>query len=100
MNLPLAASTRPLLPQALTVVIPGIVNTFIGLFKDTTLIASIGAFDFLKAVETRRVDPNWTGPTISTTGYVFAALFYFAFCFSMGRYSLMMERRLAVGRRR
>ena len=89
-----------ILPQALTVVIPGIVNTFIGLFKDTTLIASIGAFDFLKAVETRRVDPTWAGPTISTTGYVFAALFYFIFCFSMGRYSLMMERRLAAGRRR
>ena len=64
-----------ILPQALTIVIPGIVSTFIGLFKDTTLIASIGAFDFLKAVETRRIDPAWAGPTISTTGYIFAAAF-------------------------
>ena len=89
-----------ILPQALTVVIPGIVSTFIGLFKDTTLIASIGAFDFLKAVETRRIDPLWAGPTISTTGYIFAAAFYFVFSFGMARYSFMMERKLAAGRRR
>ena len=89
-----------ILPQALTIVIPGIVNTFIGLFKDTTLIASIGAFDFLKAVETRRIAAEWAGPTISNTGYVFAAAFYFVFCFGMARYSLMMERKLAAGRKR
>lgn len=89
-----------ILPQALTIVIPSIVSTFIGLFKDTTLIASIGAFDFLKAVETRRIDPAWAGPTISATGYIFAAAFYFVFSFGMARYSLMMERRLSVGRRR
>ena len=89
-----------ILPQALTIVIPGIVSTFIGLFKDTTLIASIGAFDFLKAVETRRIDPAWAGPSISATGYIFAAAFYFVFCYGMARYSLMMERKLAAGRRR
>lgn len=87
------------LPQALTVVIPGIVNSFIALFKDTTLVAIVGIFDFLRAVDTQRLDPTWTGPTISTTGYVFAAAFYFVFCFGMSRYSLMMERRLSYGRK-
>jgi general L-amino acid transport system permease protein len=88
------------LPQALTIVIPGVVNTFIGLFKDTTLVAIVGIFDFLRTVDTARLDPEWAGPTISTTGYVFAAMFYFVFCFGMSRYSLAMERRLAAGRNR
>jgi general L-amino acid transport system permease protein len=88
------------LPQALTKVIPGIVNTFIGLFKDTTLVAIVGIYDFLRAVETARLDPNWAGPTISTTGYIFAALFYFVFCFGMSRYSQAMERDLSRDRSR
>jgi general L-amino acid transport system permease protein len=87
------------LPQSLTIVIPGIVNSFIALFKDTTLVAVVGIFDFLRAIETQRLDPAWTGPTISTTGYVFAATFYFVFCYGMSRYSLMMERSLARDRR-
>lgn len=89
-----------ILPQALTVVIPGIVGIFIGLFKDTTLVAVVGIPDFLRTVETARLDPAWAGPTISTTGYLFAGAFYWIFCFGMSRYSLMMERRLAAGRKR
>ncbi|ESY52666.1 ABC transporter [Mesorhizobium sp. LNJC372A00] len=85
------------LPQALTIVIPSIVSTFIGLFKDTTLVAIVGIADFLKAVETARVDPNWAGPTISSTGYLFAGLVYWSFCFGMSRYSQSMERQLARG---
>jgi len=88
------------LPQALTAVIPGIVNSFIALFKDTTLVAIVGIFDFLRAVDTQRLDPAWAGPNISATGYIFAAAFYFVFCFAMSRYSQMMERRHAAGRKR
>src|SRR5579883_165809 len=89
-----------ILPQALTLVIPGVVNNFIGLFKDTTLISAVGTLDFLETIQNAAKDPVWIGPTIAPTGYVFAALFYFAFCFGMSRYSLAMERRLAAGRRR
>jgi general L-amino acid transport system permease protein len=88
------------LPQALTKVIPGIVNTFIGLFKDTTLVAIVGIYDFLRTVDTARLDPAWAGPGISTTGYVFAAMFYFVFCFGMSRYSLHAERELSKDRQR
>ncbi len=86
-----------ILPQALAAVVPGIVSTFIGLFKDTTLVAIVGIADFLRAVDAARVDPNWAGPTISTTGYLFAGLVYWVFCFGMSRYSQTVERRLARG---
>ena len=86
-----------ILPQALTIVIPSIVSTFIGLFKDTTLVAIVAIADFLKAVETARADPHWAGPTIFGTGYLFAALIYWIFCFGMSRYSQSMERQLAHG---
>ncbi|MDB5557121.1 MAG: amino acid transporter permease, partial [Enterovirga sp.] len=88
------------LPQALRIVIPGIVNTFIGLFKDTSLVYVIGVFDLMKTIESARIDPQWAAPTVSNTGYAFAALFYFLCCFGMSRYSLMVERRLAAGERR
>jgi len=88
-----------ILPQALTLVIPGIVNTFIGLFKDTTLVAIVGIFDFLRTVDTARLDPAWAGPRITVTAYIFAAMFYFVFCFGMSRYSQFIEARAAKGRR-
>jgi general L-amino acid transport system permease protein len=88
------------LPQALTSVIPGLVNNFIGLFKDTTLVASVGMVDFLAAIDNGLKDAAWSGPTLLTTGYAFAALFYFVFCYAMSRYSAAVERRLALGRRR
>ncbi|MFE1602020.1 amino acid ABC transporter permease [Methylobacterium sp. ID0610] len=89
-----------ILPQALRIVIPGIVNSFIALFKDTTLVSIVGIFDFVRTIESARIDPNWAAPTVVTTGYAFAALFYFVFCFGMSRYALFVERRLAAGQKR
>ena len=84
-----------ILPQALRVTIPNIVNTTIGLFKDTTLVFIVGIFDFLRTVEVARIDPKWATPVTSTTGYAVAALFYLAFCYGMSRYARAMEARLA-----
>jgi general L-amino acid transport system permease protein len=89
-----------ILPQALKVTIPNIVNSFIALFKDTTLVFFVGIFDFLKTIEVARADPNWATPVTSATGYVFAALVYFICCFAMSRYAGRIERRLAAGDRR
>jgi general L-amino acid transport system permease protein len=88
-----------ILPQALALVVPGIVNSCIALFMDTTLVAAVGIFDFLNTVDAARIDPNWAGPTISTTAYVFAALVYWAVCFGMSRYAQATERRVGAGRR-
>jgi general L-amino acid transport system permease protein len=84
-----------ILPQALKLVIPGIVNTFIALFKDTTLVLIIGLFDVLQTVSSAIADPAW--PEVSTEGFVFAAFVFWAFCFSMSRYSINLERKLNTG---
>jgi general L-amino acid transport system permease protein len=89
-----------ILPQALKVTIPNIVNTYIGLFKDTTLVVVVGLFDFLKTIEAARIDPKWAAPTTSATGYMFAAIFYFLCCYAMSRYARATEERLAVADKR
>src|SRR6476620_9385656 len=83
------------LPQALKITIPNIVNTYIGLFKDTTLVVIVGIFDFLRTVEAARIDPTWGAPTVSATGYLYAAVFYFICCYLMSRYARGVEARLA-----
>lgn len=88
------------LPQALKVTIPNIVNTYIGLFKDTSLLLIVGIFDFLKAIETARIDPQWAAPTVSPTGYAFAAIIYWLFCYGMASYARATERRLSVADKR
>jgi general L-amino acid transport system permease protein len=88
------------LPQALRATIPNIVNSYIALFKDTTLVFIVGIFDFLRTIEAARVDPKWATPVTSTTGYVFAAIVYFVFCYLMSRYAYGMEQRLATDHRR
>jgi general L-amino acid transport system permease protein len=89
-----------ILPQALRVTLPNIVNTFIGLFKDTTLVFIVGIFDFLRTIEAARGDPHWATPNTSVTGYAFAALFYFICCYGMSRYARNVEARLARAHRR
>jgi general L-amino acid transport system permease protein len=89
-----------ILPQALKVTIPNIVNTYIGLFKDTSLLLIVQIFDFLKAIETARIDPQWAAPTVSSTGYAFAAMVYFMFCYGMASYARMMEHRLGKADKR
>jgi general L-amino acid transport system permease protein len=89
-----------ILPQALKITIPNIVNTYIGLFKDTTLVFIVGIFDFLQTVEVSRIDPKWATPVTSTTGYAVAAMFYLVFCYAMSRYARATEARLAKAERR
>jgi len=84
-----------ILPQALKLVIPGIVNTFIGLFKDTTLILIIGLFDLLGKVQQAFSDPEWLG--YSTEGYLFVGFVFWVFCFGISRYSQALERSLDTG---
>ncbi|MDA1089201.1 MAG: amino acid ABC transporter permease [Proteobacteria bacterium] len=86
------------LPQALKLVIPGIVNTFIALFKDTTLVLIIGLLDILASVQSAIVDPAWR--QVSTEGYVFAAFSFWVFCFGISRYSQALERKLHTGHKR
>jgi len=88
------------LPQALKLVIPGIVNTFIGLFKDTTLVMIVSIFDFLGQIRAAFADPTWSTPVTLFTGFAFAGVVYFFFCFGMSRYSLFVEKRLNTAYRR
>jgi general L-amino acid transport system permease protein len=80
------------LPQALRLVIPPLVNTFIGFFKDTSLVLIIGIFDLLTAAKTAIVEPAWQGFSLEV--YVAAGAIYFAFCFAMSRYSQRLEAEL------
>jgi general L-amino acid transport system permease protein len=83
------------LPQALRIIIPGIINTVVDLFKDTTLVTIIGLFDLLGMVEQALKDPAWLG--FATEGYVFSAAMFFVCCFAMSAYGRSMERRLGKG---
>jgi general L-amino acid transport system permease protein len=82
------------LPQALRMTIPAIVNTFIGFFKDTSLVAVIGLFDLLGAARSVIVDPKWAGFGLEV--YLFVAALYFVFCYAVSRYSQRLEHRLAA----
>lgn len=86
------------LPQALKISIPGIVNTFIGLYKDTTLVIIIGLLDPLGVGRASLADTAWTG--LSNEMYLFVAIFFFLSCFGMSRYSLYLEKKLATGHER
>lgn len=85
------------LPQALKIVIPPMINNFIGLFKDTTLVSIIGLYDFLGAIKAAGSDTQWR--VFFLEGLVFAAVIYFIFCFAMASYGRYLERRLDTSRR-
>lgn len=87
-----------ILPQALRLVIPPLVNTFIGFFKDTSLVLIIGIFDLLTAGKTAIVEPAWQGFGVEV--YVFVGLIYLVFCFAMSKYSQGLEAELNRHRRR
>lgn len=83
------------LPQALRLVIPPLVNTFIGFFKDTSLVLIIGIFDLLTSAKTSIIEPAWQGFSLEV--YIMAGVIYFAFCFAMSRYSQRLEADLKRG---
>jgi general L-amino acid transport system permease protein len=85
-------TTRIVLPQALRVSIPALVNTFIAFFKDTSLVMVIGLFDLLGAAKAVIVDAKWVGFGVEV--YLFVAILYFAFCFGVSQYSQRLERAL------
>jgi general L-amino acid transport system permease protein len=88
-----------ILPQALRLVIPGIVNSFIALFKDTTLVLIVAIFDLLGQLRAAFADPSWATPVTLFTGFAFAGVIYFVVSFGMSRYALFVERRLSIDRR-
>ncbi|MGL5813850.1 MAG: amino acid ABC transporter permease [Aeromonas sp.] len=83
------------MPQALKITIPSLVNTFISLFKDTSLVLIIGLFDLLAISKVALADPAWLG--FSTEAYVFIAMIFWMFCFGMSRYSIYLEHKLNTG---
>ncbi|KIZ34078.1 MULTISPECIES: amino acid ABC transporter permease [Rhodopseudomonas] len=87
------------MPQALRHVIPGLVNSFIALFKDTSLVSIVALFDLLGSLRASFADPVWSTPTTLFTGFAFTGMIYFVFCFGMSRYSLFVEHRLNAHRR-
>ncbi len=84
-----------IMPQALKMTIPSLVNTFIELFKDTSLVTIIGLFDLLAVAKAGLSDPAWLG--FSTEAYLFIALVFWVFCFGMSRYSMYLENFLHTG---
>jgi general L-amino acid transport system permease protein len=87
------------MPQALRHVIPSLVNSFISLFKDTSLVSIVALFDLLGSLHASFADPVWATPTTLFTGFAFAGMIYFTFCFGMSRYSLFVEHRLNAHQR-
>ena len=87
-----------ILPQALKISIPAIVSTFIGLFKDTTLVSFVGLMDPLRGVtQIVRADINWKG--IYWEPYIFVGAIFFLICFGMSRYSMYLEKKLKTDHR-
>jgi general L-amino acid transport system permease protein len=91
-------TTRKVLPQALRLVVPAIMNTFIGTFKDTSLVTIVSLYDLTGALQLALGDSDWR--KFFLEGQLFVAAIYFVFCFAMSRYSQWIERHLNIGTRR
>ena len=88
------ATSLIILPQAIRPVIPNLVNEFISLFKNTTLVLIVSLFDMLGIIQSALTDPKWVG--LNLEGYLFAGAVYWAICFSLSQWSQRLERRLAT----
>jgi general L-amino acid transport system permease protein len=91
------ATRRIVLPQALAITLPALMNDIIRAFKNTTFVSIIGLFDVLRATSTALLDPLWS--LFAAEAYLFISLLYFAFCFTLSRYAGHIERDLARGDR-
>ena len=93
------AQRKIILPQALALVVPGVMNNFISIFKDTSLVTIVSLYELTGAMGLAlNSDANWRPFKIEA--YLFIAAIYFAFCFSMSRYSLWIEQRLSLSKNR
>jgi general L-amino acid transport system permease protein len=82
-------------PQAVAVSIPAVVNVCIAIVKETTIVLIVGLFDFLGVLQAGVADPDWlVAEQARDTAYLFAAVVFFCVCFSLSRYSLRLERQL------
>ncbi len=88
------------MPQVIKIVIPSIVNHFISLFKDTSLVTVVSILDLLGVVQSSFNDAKWASAQTGNTGYFLLAVVYWLFCFGMSRYSQFIERKLATGHKR
>ena len=93
------AQRKIILPQALAMVVPGIMNSFIAMFKDTSLVTIVSLYELTGAMSLAlNSDSDWRPFKIEA--YIFIAAIYFAFCFAMSRYSLWIEKRLSTSKNR
>lgn len=97
---PWRVTHRIVVPQAVAISLPGVVNVCIAVVKETTIVLIVGLFDFLGVLQAGLADPEWlAAESARTTSYVFAGLVFWTVCFALSRYSLALERRLAPERR-
>jgi general L-amino acid transport system permease protein len=89
--------TKIVLPQAFRVVVPPLVNSFIAIFKDTSLVTIVSMFELFGSLRLALADPQWR--PFFVEGFIFVALIYWVFCSAMSRYSRGLERDFAVARR-
>jgi general L-amino acid transport system permease protein len=90
-----------IVPQAITIALPGIVNVCITIIKETTIVLIVGLFDFLGVLQAGLADPDWLKATgVRSTAYFVAAVVFWCVCFALSRYSLSIERARNRGRAR